>query len=67
MLAKYSGPCADPACEFDIEPGEIVEWVDDRLVHQGCVPTLLVERRARPVCSACFQEVALNGKCGCIG
>lgn len=65
FLARYDGPCADPSCEFPIESGYIVEFVDDQLVHEGCRPP--VERAPRPICGECFQEVALNGKCGCIG
>jgi len=64
FLAKYAGRCAAD-CDQPIDPGDIVEFVDDQLVHEGCVPAPVVERAPRPICPTCFIEIALNGTCAC--
>lgn len=64
FTAKYSGRCAAD-CGDPIDPGDAVEYVDGQLVHDGCNPPAEVEREARPVCSHCFTEIALNGACSC--
>ena len=63
FLARFNSPCADRTCEHPIDRGDIVEYVDDQLVHEGCRPA--PDRGPRPVCGDCFMEVALNGACGC--
>lgn len=41
MLAEFPTVCANAACEIpEIDPGDIVELVGGRLVHQGCTPTV---------------------------
>lgn len=63
FLAKYSGTCAGAGCDQDIDPGDIVEYVEEQLVHEGCLPP--AEVKPRPVCKECFTEIALNGSCAC--
>lgn len=41
----------------------MVQYVEDQLVHVGCVPA--DEPEPRPVCPTCFLEIPLNGACGC--
>lgn len=65
FTARYEGRCAAPDCRDRIERGDAVEYVDEQLVHEGCVPAPMVERAPRPVCGECFTEVALNGACSC--
>lgn len=36
FLARYNDECAGAGCDDPIERGDIVEYVDDRLVHEGC-------------------------------
>ena len=62
-LARFNGSCAGAGCDAPIDPGDIVEYTDDQLVHEGCHPA--PERPPRPVCSVCFMEIALNGACSC--
>jgi len=64
FTAKYPDRCA-ANCGERIEPGDTVEYVDDDLVHEGCVPESEIEREVRPVCPDCFTEIALNGACSC--
>ncbi|WP_295851255.1 hypothetical protein [uncultured Microbacterium sp.] len=64
FTAKYSGRCAAD-CGDPIAPGDAVEYVDDQLVHEGCLPAPVVERAPRPVCPECFTETAVNGACSC--
>jgi len=63
FLAKFNDRCASPICDDPIDPGDIVEYIDDQLVHQGCLPP--AESKPRPVCATCFMEIALNGECSC--
>jgi hypothetical protein len=63
FIARYPGKCA--GCGEGISPGRVVEYVDDELVHDGCVPTPERPERPRPVCPECFTETALNGACSC--
>ncbi|MAM53562.1 hypothetical protein [Microbacterium sp. UBA3394] len=63
--ARYPGRCAAADCDDAIDPGDIVEYVDEQLVHEGCRPAPTVERAPRPVCPECFTETALNGACAC--
>lgn len=62
--AKCGGRCA-AECGTRIDPGDQVEYVDDELVHVGCVPEPESEPKPRPVCPNCFMEIALNGACSC--
>jgi len=62
--ARYGGKCAAD-CDRRIFAGDEVEYVDDQLVHVGCVPAPDVEKEPRPVCPTCFQEIALSGECAC--
>lgn len=64
FLARYGGRCAGD-CDRRIEPGDEVEYVDDELVHTGCIPAPEGERAPRPVWPECFTEIALNGACSC--
>lgn len=63
FTARYGGACASPLCDVRIAPGDAVEYVDDQLVHAGCLPP--AEVKPRPVCAECFCEIALNGACSC--
>lgn len=63
--ARYRGACAGD-CGETIKPGDVVAYVDDQLVHEGCEPAPApVERAPRPLCPECFTETALNGACAC--
>ncbi len=62
--ARYDGTCA-VECGSRIHPGDMVQYVEDQLVHNGCVPA--DEPEPRPVCGECFMEQAVNGACGCEG
>lgn len=62
--ARFPGRCA-AECGEPVQPGDVVEYVDDQLVHEGCVPAPLVERAPRRQCPECFTEVAVNGACAC--
>lgn len=64
FTAKYDGTCA-AECGERVHPGDRVKYVDDQLVHEGCVPAQVVERAPRPVCPECFTETAVNGACAC--
>lgn len=63
FLARYNDSCAGAGCDEPIERGDIVEYVDDHLVHEGCLPP--AEAQPRPVCSECFCEIAPSGACSC--
>lgn len=63
--ARFPGKCA-AECGERIEPGDVVEYVDDQLVHEGCVPAPAVERAPREQCPGCFTEKAVNGACACV-
>ncbi len=63
FLARYNGSCAGAGCDDPIDPGDIVEYVDDQLVHEGCRPP--AEPAPRPICPTCWMEIALNGSCSC--
>lgn len=63
FTARYAGPCA--GCEERIFGGDEVWFVDDQLVHVGCMPAPEREPDPRPVCPTCFMEIALNGACSC--
>lgn len=65
FVAKFPGRCAAD-CDQPIDAGDVVEYVDDQLVHEGCVPTPEVERAPRPICGECFTEIAMNGACACL-
>ncbi|BBY78916.1 hypothetical protein H7I53_18110 [Mycolicibacterium pulveris] len=60
FAAKYPGVCA---YGDRIEPGELVEYVDDELVHVNCdVPSLPNDRDdLTKVCRTCFTIHA--GEC----
>jgi hypothetical protein len=61
FLARLNSPCA--GCDDPIDPGDIVEYFEDELVHEGCRPQ--PAPAPRPVCPICFMEIALNGACSC--
>ncbi len=61
--ARYPGRCG--GCDQGIQPGDEVEYVDEQLVHAGCIPMPEVETEPRPVCPTCFTTIALNGACLC--
>lgn len=63
FLAKYASVCPGQGCEDPIDIGDIVEWVEGHVVHEGCMPP--PEVKPRPVCTDCWMEVALNGSCSC--
>lgn len=63
FLAKYDGRCAGAGCDQPIDIGDIVEYVEEQLVHEGCLPP--AEVKPAPVCASCFMEIAKNGSCGC--
>jgi hypothetical protein len=63
FLARYNSDCADRTCDEAIERGDIVEYIDDQLVHEGCRPP--APRAPRAVCEECFIEISPSGACGC--
>lgn len=60
--AKYDGKCA--TCGEVIRSGEKLTWDDDTAVHLGCLDGPSADR-VRPTCPDCWEQVALNGSCGC--
>jgi len=62
--AQYEGRCA---AGDQVEPGDVVEYLDDRLVHSECVAIVRERDRAsrreetREVCTTCW----LLKPCGC--
>lgn len=63
--ARFDGVCA-AKCDSRIHPGDMVQYVEDKLVHHGCLPAEEpAEPEPRPVCGECFMEIALNGECSC--
>jgi hypothetical protein len=63
FLAKYNTACPGAGCDEDIEVGDIVEWIEGQVVHEGCLPP--AEVKPRPVCGECFMEITPSGACGC--
>jgi hypothetical protein len=63
--AKYDGRCSE--CGETIQAGDTLEWDDSqavrRAVHADC--TRYEGVLLKPTCSKCWQEIALNGSCGC--
>lgn len=64
FTARFGGRCA-AECGERIKPGDVVEYVDDQLVHEGCVPAPVMERPAREQCPDCFTERSVTGACMC--
>lgn len=62
--ARYDGTCAVD-CGMRIHMGDMIQYVEDQLVHVGCIPEERPEPKPRPVCEKCWMEIALNGACGC--
>jgi len=62
--ARRDGVCA-AACGYRIHEGDMAQYVDDQLVHHGCIPDEKPEPEARPVCPTCHMEIALDGACSC--
>lgn len=69
FTAKFPGPCAAD-CGEQIAAGDEVLYVDDKLVHDGCLPlengSGVPADITRPICPECFTERAVNGKCACV-
>lgn len=66
--AKYDGWCTE--CHEPIREGDRLEFSDDGVVHEECLPEAEVAKyRAlgveRPICPRCFTIPAANGACGC--
>jgi hypothetical protein len=65
--ARYAGWCS--VCKDDIEPGDEIEYVDDRPAHVNCddvnFPRDPNIETPIDVCGVCFQAKATNGACGC--
>lgn len=59
--AKYKSLCS--SCDSMIEPGELVEYRDDEVVHVSCPD--VVQLVAGEVCGKCFMEKSVTGECGC--
>jgi hypothetical protein len=60
FAARYKTEC--PACEQDINVDDEATWTADRdVVHFVCPPP----PKVGVLCLGCYQEKALNGKCGC--
>lgn len=71
--AKYHGSCPHWSCEDEIEPGDLVDFFQDNLMHARCVAELdpapaedfdedgepLVAPAPRPVgsCEECWMEL----------
>lgn len=59
--ARYAGTC--PACDRQIEVGDLVELDEGTVVHaETCTDVVEVPAVA---CPRCFIVAARNGSCGC--
>jgi hypothetical protein len=56
FAARYRGFCSN--CDDAIVPGDVVEYVDEELVHAECSPR---EEKPLDVCAVCW----LVKPCGC--
>lgn len=63
--ARYGARCAADCIEDFIYPGDLIEYVEGQIVHEGCTPAVVVDRAPRPVCPDCFTEITPAGTCGC--
>ena len=58
--ARFPGHCANE-CGVRIEEGDQIVFLDGEYAHAVCARAA----DERPVCPACFMEIALNGVCAC--
>lgn len=59
--ARFTGWCME--CETPIGVGEAIGHAyQGGFIHAGCQAQ---EPKPTPVCPACFQATAVNGRCGC--
>ena len=66
FTARYPGQCEN--CDEEIRPGETIKTIRTSRGTRGYRHAVCPEQTVlvkRPVCGSCFQEVAVNGKCGC--
>lgn len=64
--AEYHSIC--PECKDDIEPGESVRWMGDRVAHEDhFVMDYEPKWSEEPpkVCDKCYQTFSVSGSCGC--
>lgn len=71
--AKYDGHCGE--CGDEIQEGDLLEWAETQrgrtVVHSDCAdkisddPARSQQSRKRDTCPDCWQEIAVNGSCGC--
>lgn len=70
--ARYDGHCGE--CGEEIAEGDLLEWVETdrgrKAVHSDECADRAEDKqsqrvKARETCPACWQEIALNGSCGC--
>jgi hypothetical protein len=68
--AKYDGHCGE--CGEEIQEGEMLEWAETQrgrtVVHADCADSVIEAQKKlskRETCPDCWQEIAVNGSCGC--
>jgi hypothetical protein len=54
FAARFPGTCGH--CDHDITPGQIVEFIDDDLVHVRCPPP-------PAICPSCHFVIPVSGVC----
>lgn len=60
VQAEFHAECE--GCEQPINPGDWILKRHGKWIHSVCP----INRAAQqPTCTRCFQQIALNGTCGC--
>lgn len=59
--ARFEGICVD--CHQIIHVGHEIVRTDDAYSHAAC--EIAPPEPDRPVCTRCWQQIAINGACGC--
>lgn len=60
FVAQYPGTCKE--CLERFEPGTMLVFDNDEIVHETCPEVVETQR---PVCSICWQQITPSGACGC--
>lgn len=63
FVAKWESECADHTCPLPIRPGHLATYIDDELVHEDCIPRVVVPPKPSDVCGTCWTIQP----CFCVG